>query len=666
MPSPDALPAAAQATSPSQIVNLFTLVTQFEPQGDQPQAISRLVAGVQAGRQHQVLLGVTGSGKTFTMANVIAQCGKPALVLAPNKTLAAQLFAEFKLLFPGNAVEYFVSYYDYYQPEAYLPQTDTYIEKDSSKNAFIDRLRLSATRSLLTRPDVIVVASVSCIYGIGKPDTYKALKLTLSVGETINRMDFLRKLVEMQYQRNDYEFSRGTFRAQGDTVDVFPAYEDNVALRISFFGDMVEDIQFIDPLTAAKREPARTVYLYPATHYAASYTTVRDAVAQIEHDLEERCNELHANHQLIEAQRLKQRVMFDLEMMQELGYCSGIENYSRYLDGRKAGQPPSTLLDYFPKDWLLIIDESHISVPQIGGMFKGDRSRKETLARYGFRLPAALDNRPLTFPEFQQRVHQFLYVSATPAAYEMKMAREEAEAFGVPTPVEQLVRPTGLIDPVVEVRNADTQVQDVIEEIKKRVAAGERVLITVLTKRMAEDLTAYLADAGIRVRYLHSEIQTLERIEIIRGLRAGEFDVLVGINLMREGLDLPEVSLVALFDADREGFLRSERSLIQTIGRAARNINGRAILYARNRTPAMHAAIGETDRRRALQTVYNTTHHITPQSIKKSLDSIFSSIFEADYVNIESDPIEEMIQQTHRGRLERKKKTRIKKKPGTP
>jgi len=646
---------------------MFKLETTYAPQGDQPQAIDQLVKGIRDGLKSQVLLGVTGSGKTFSLANVIAQSNKPALVLAPNKTLAAQLFAEFSQLFPHNAVEYFVSYYDYYQPEAYLPQTDTFIEKDASRNDLIDRLRLSATRSLLTRPDVIVVASVSCIYGIGKPETYRSLKQIISVGDTLERSGFLRNLVEMQYKRNDYEFARGMFRVQGDVVDVFPAYEDKRAVRFSFWGDDVEKISFIDPVSGAETEVLQTIYLYPATHYAASYTTVRDAREQIAADLEIRLQELTANHQLIEAQRLQQRVQYDLEMMQEMGYCSGIENYSRYLDGRKPGEPPFCLLDYFPDDWLLIIDESHISVPQITGMFKGDKSRKTTLVNFGFRLPAALDNRPLRFEEFSAREHQCIYVSATPGAYELERASAEAKD-AYPVYVEQIIRPTGLIDPEVEVRSADTQVKDVMEEIKLRAEKNERVLITVLTKRMAEDLSAYLADADIRVKYLHSEIDTIERIEIIHELRAGEFDVLVGINLLREGLDLPEVSLVAIFDADRRGFLRSERSLIQTMGRAARNVNGKVILYSRKITPAMQAAMGETDRRRKLQNQFNQDHSITPQSIVKSLDSILDSIFEADYVDLQEDPIELMLRDSHgskkrHGRKKKKSQSRKSRKP---
>ncbi len=637
---------------------MFQLVTPFVPTGDQPQAIAELVRGLAAGRRHQVLLGVTGSGKTFTMANVIAQSGKPTLVLAPNKTLAAQLFGEFKQLFPHNAVEYFVSYYDYYQPEAYIPQTDTFIEKDSSRNDLIDRLRLSATRALLTRPDVIVVASVSCIYGIGKPATYRALELTLQRGAALARRALLQQLVEMQYQRNDIAFERGTFRVKGDTVDIYPAYEDAAAVRVQLCGDTIEQLWVIDPLTAAHRHALGAVLVYPATHYAAGSAIVRAALEQISNDLELRCAELTQQHKLVEAQRLQQRVQFDVEMMQELGYCSGIENYSRYLDGRRPGEPSYTLLDYFPPDWLLMIDESHIAVPQVGAMYKGDLSRKTTLVEYGFRLPAALDNRPLRFEEFTARVRQIVYVSATPGVYELACAADDAMRVGVGVAcVEQIVRPTGLIDPRVEVRPADTQVQDVIEEVRRRVADGARVLITVLTKRMAEDLTAYLGEAGIRARYLHSDIDTLERVKILGALRAGEFDVLVGINLLREGLDLPEVSLVAVFDADQEGFLRSARALIQVMGRAARHVNGTAILYARKETPAMTAALRETTRRRDAQRAYNTAHGITPQSISKALDTILSSIFEADYVRLGDDPLDALLKGATR-RAARTRKSR--------
>ena len=635
---------------------MFNLTTTFSPQGDQPAAINKLVAGVNSGRKHQVLLGVTGSGKTFTLANVIQRTGKPTLVLAPNKTLAAQLYSEFKLLFPENAVEYFVSYYDYYQPEAYIPATDTFIDKDASRNDLIDRLRLSATYSLLTRRDVIVVASVSCIYGIGKPAVYTALRREISVGNSIDKTDFARQLIEMQYQRNDIAFERGNFRVMGDTVEIFPAYEERNAVRISFWGDEIDSVEITDPLTGEVKHKIDTVIIYPATHYATTYSTVENAIANIKRDLEIRLEELKLNHQLLEAQRLAQRVNFDIEMMTETGFCSGIENYSRYLDGRKPGEPPFTLLDYFPEDWLMIIDESHISVPQIGGMFKGDRSRKTTLVNFGFRLPAALDNRPLKFEEFEQRVKQLIYVSATPADYEMEKAKLETGSENDAV-IQQVVRPTGLIDPEIEIRPADSQVKNVIEEIKKRAKNNERTLITVMTKRMAEDLTDFMKNEEIRVRYLHSEIDTLERVEIIRDLRKGEFDALVGINLLREGLDIPEVSLVAIFDADRKGFLRSVRSLIQTMGRAARNVNGRVILYCREVTPAMKIAVDETTRRRKIQLEYNKRHGITPQTIIKSLDDVFTSIFEADYVDLENDPIEMMIRGTYKKKSAKVKQT---------
>ncbi len=601
-----------------------------------------------------MLLGVTGSGKTFTLANVIQKTGKSTLVLAPNKTLAAQLYSEFKLLFPENAVEYFVSYYDYYQPEAYIPSTDTFIDKDASRNELIDRLRLSATYSLLTRKDVIVVASVSCIYGIGKPEVYTSLKCGISVGGSIDKTDFARQLIEMQYHRNDIAFERGNFRVMGDTVEVYPAYEDKTAVRISFWGDEVESIELTDPLTGEVKQKIENIIIYPATHYATTYSTVENALDNIRKDLDIRLEELKLNHQLIEAQRLEQRVNFDIEMMTETGFCSGIENYSRYLDGRKPGEPPFTLMDYFNDDWLMIIDESHISVPQIGGMYKGDRSRKTTLVNFGFRLPAALDNRPLKFKEFEEKVKQLIYVSATPADYEMEKARLEI-GDGNSAVIQQVVRPTGLIDPEIEIRSSDSQVKNVIEEIKERAEKNERTLITVMTKRMAEDLTAYLKGEDIRVRYLHSDIDTLERVEIISGLRRGEFDVLVGINLLREGLDIPEVSLVAIFDADKKGFLRSVRSLIQTMGRAARNVNGKVILYSREITPAMKVAIDETRRRRGVQLEYNKKHGITPQTIIKSIDDVFSSIFEKDYVDLENDPIEMMIRKTY-GEKKRKKK----------
>lgn len=623
----------------------FQLSTDYTPQGDQPAAIEALVSGVQNGRQHQTLLGVTGSGKTFTMAHVIAQCGVPTLILAPNKILAAQLYDEFTRLFPHNAVEYFVSYYDYYQPEAYMPATDTYIEKDASRNDLIDRLRLSATHSLLTRRDVIVVASVSCIYGIGRPDTYRGMACVLREGDEWELRTLLRTLVEMQYQRSDSAFERGTFRVRGDTIDIFPAYEDAAALRLSFWGDTLEEIHLIHPLTHEKKARSPLCVIYPATHYATSYALVEKALHTIEEDLTARVDELHAHAKDMEAARLTQRVHYDLEMMREMGYCSGIENYSRYLDGRAPGEPPYTLLDYFPADMLLMIDESHISVPQLGAMYKGDAARKSVLIDYGFRLPAARDNRPLTFDEFCQRAHQIIYVSATPGAYELTQTRKDAGITTGNAWVEQVIRPTGLIDPYVEVRDADTQVQDIMREVATRAKRQERVLITVLTKRMAEELTRFMTDEGLRCRYLHSDIDTPQRVEIIRSLRAGEFDALIGINLLREGLDLPEVSLVAICDADRAGFLRSERSLIQTIGRAARHVDGAAYLYARDVTDAMRAAIDETNRRREKQHAYNQEHGITPQSIIKSLDSVLSSIFEADYVDVtHASPLVRMTQ----------------------
>ena len=608
---------------------MFNLVTDYSLQGDQPEAVRKLIGGINNNLPHQTLLGVTGSGKTFTLANVISECNKPALVLAPNKTLAAQLFSEFKLLFPNNAVEYFVSFYDYYQPEAYIPATDTFIDKDSSRNDTIDRLRLSATRSLLTRSDVIVVASVSCIYGIGKPETYSSMKLTVNIGDCIDRKEFLMKLVATQHQRNDIDFKRGTFRVLGDTIDIFPAYEESLAIRLSFFGDEIDEIHIIHSLTGEILKKVKTIFIYPAIHHATFRSTLVDSVKEIKNDLEIRLKELKSVHQNIEAQRLNQRINYDLEMMDELGFCSGIENYSRYLDGRKPGEPPYTLMDYFPDDWLMLIDESHISIPQITGMYKGDRSRKTTLINFGFRLPSALDNRPLTFDEFQEKTHQIIYVSATPADYEIEKSGNAI--------VEQIIRPTGLIDPKIEVRDADSQVKDCIIEIKKRTEKNERVLITVITKRMAEDLTDFLKAESIRIKYLHSEIDTLERVKIIHELRTGEFDVLVGINLLREGLDLPEVSLVAIFDADKMGFLRSERSLIQTIGRAARNVNGKVILYARKETIAMKNAISETKRRRKIQIAYNQKHGITPQTIKKSFKDILSSIYEADYIDLEKN-----------------------------
>ena len=600
----------------------FEISTPFQPAGNQADAIAQLVRGVREGDRHQVLLGVTGSGKTFTMAKVIEALQRPALVLAHNKTLAAQLFREFKGFFPGNAVEYFVSYYDYYQPEAYIAATDTYIEKDALVNDEIDRLRHSATRSLFERRDCVIVASVSCIYGLGSPEAYYGMLLFLEKGGRISRDEILRRLVEMQYARQDFAPERGFFRARGDVVEVFPSYED-YAVRIELFGDEIDALSLIDPLTGRTLRKYDRIPIYPKSHFVQPRERLEEAMEGIRVELEEQCARFEREDKLLEARRLHQRTMYDLEMMRELGYCRGIENYSRHLTGRGPGDPPPTLLDYIPRDWVLFVDESHVSIPQVRGMFHGDRSRKENLVRYGFRLPSALDNRPLNFAEFEERVNQAIYVSATPGPYELE------KAGGVV--VEQIVRPTGLTDPEIEIRPVAGQVDDLMEEIRLRAGRNERVLVTTLTKRMAEDLAEYYTELGLRVRYLHSEVETLDRIQILRSLRAGEFDALIGINLLREGLDLPEVSLVAILDADKEGFLRSTTSLVQTVGRAARHINGRAILYADVMTGSMRAAIEETGRRRAAQREYNEEHGITPQSITKPLDADMIRIYEGDY-----------------------------------
>ncbi len=613
----------------------FKIVSGFKPTGDQPKAIEELSKSVLDGIPHQVLLGITGSGKTFTMANVVERVQKPTLVIAPNKALAAQLFAEFKELFPNNAVHYFVSYYDYYQPEAYIPRTDTYIEKDSAINDQIDKMRHAATQSLLERRDVLIVASVSCIYGLGSPESYQNMMMSVKKGETIERRDLLRKLVEIQYQRNDVDFHRGTFRLRGDVVEIFPANEEDRAIRIEFLGDDIEGLSWIDPLTGLKLATMDRVSVFPGSHYVTPRSDLARAIIAIEEELKERYQVLRAQNKFVEAERLKTRTQFDLEMLSEIGYCNGIENYSRHLSGRKPGEPSPTLLEYFPKDFLLFVDESHITVPQLGGMYRGDRARKTTLVDYGFRLPSALDNRPLNFEEFMGVVKPLIYVSATPASFELEKSKSHI--------VEQIIRPTGLTDPEVTVKPAKEQVKDLIGEIQKVIEKKERVLVMTLTKRMAEDLTEFLETKGIKVKYLHSDIHTLERVEIIRGLRLGEFDVLVGVNLLREGLDLPEVSLVAILDADKEGFLRSETSLIQSFGRAARNVSGRVILYADHMTGSMKSAIAETKRRRERQLEYNRKHQITPTTIRKTIHETLTSIYEMDYVTVDlvKEPAEE-------------------------
>jgi excinuclease ABC subunit B len=604
----------------------FRLNAPFPPAGDQPEAIRGLVDGLSRGLPRQVLLGVTGSGKTFTMANVVAQTDRPALVIAPNKTLAAQLFAEFRDLFPENAVEFFVSYYDYYQPEAYIPQTDTFIEKDSSVNEQIDKMRHSATRSVMTRRDVIVVASVSCIYGLGSPEFYNRMTVRIKAGATFPRDVLLRRLVEIQYERNDVDFHRGTFRVRGDAVELFPAYEEDRVLRIEYDEDTIERILYVGPLRGERLHEAKETVVFPASHYVTPEDHLARAMEGIEAELAARLGELEGQGKLLEAQRLGQRTTYDLEMIREMGFCSGIENYSRHLDGRRAGEPPHTLLDYFPKDFLVFIDESHVTVPQLNGMYNGDISRKTTLVDFGFRLPCALDNRPLRYEEFDARVGQAIFVSATPADYELSASRRRV--------VEQIIRPTGLVDPEVDVRPAARQVDDLLREIRVRAEAGERVLVTTLTKRMAEDLTEYYEEQGIRVRYLHSDIDTVERVNIIRDLRLGKFDALVGVNLLREGLDIPEVSLVAILDADKEGFLRSTRSLIQTFGRASRNLSGKVILYADRTTGSMRDAVAETDRRRNRQKRYNEEHGVTPETVRKAIAAPIGRVCEGDYVTV--------------------------------
>ncbi|PYM99048.1 MAG: excinuclease ABC subunit B [Candidatus Rokuibacteriota bacterium] len=614
---------------------MFRLSSEYVPRGDQPQAIAALTDFVRAGRPHMVLRGVTGSGKTYSIANVVANVDRPTLVISPNKTLAAQLFSEFRAFFPTNAVEYFVSYYDYYQPEAYIPQSDTYIEKDALINDEIDRMRHSATKSLLERRDVLVVASVSCIYGIGEPDTYQGLHLELGEGDRIDRDEIIRRLIAVQYERNDYDFHRGTFRVRGDVVEVFPANEESIALRIELFGDVIDAISRIDPLRGAVLERLDRVHIYPASHYVTEASQLARAFETIQEELRERLAFLRQRNRLLEAQRLEQRTLFDMEMLRELGYCHGIENYSRHLTGRKPGEAPPTLIEYLPKDALIIIDESHVAVPQIRGMYYGDRSRKEALVEYGFRMPSAFDNRPLIFDEFTRLTSQTIYVSATPGPYELKLA---GDALG-----EQVIRPTGLMDPRITVRPAKDQVDDLLGELRGRAERDERVLVTTLTKRMAEDLTEYYQQLGLRVRYLHSDIDTLDRVAIIRDLRLGKFDGLIGINLLREGLDIPEVSLVAILDADKEGYLRSGTSLIQTAGRAARHVNGEVIMYADHVTESMAITLQETERRRKLQGAYNDEHGITPESIKSSIRELLQTIYERDYYTV---PVEEPAAET--------------------
>ncbi|MEJ9151210.1 MULTISPECIES: excinuclease ABC subunit UvrB [Bacillus] len=601
--------------------NRFELVSKYRPQGDQPKAIQQLVKGIREGKKHQTLLGATGTGKTFTISNVIKEVNKPTLVIAHNKTLAGQLYSEFKEFFPNNAVEYFVSYYDYYQPEAYVPQTDTYIEKDSSINDEIDKLRHSATSALFERRDVIIIASVSCIYGLGSPEEYRDLVVSLRVGMEMERDHLLRRLVDIQYERNDINFQRGTFRVRGDVVEIFPASRDEHCIRVEFFGDEIDRIREVNALTGEILGEREHVAIFPASHFVTREEKMKMAIRNIEIELEERLNELRDQGKLLEAQRLEQRTRYDLEMMREMGFCSGIENYSRHLALRPPGSTPYTLLDYFPDDFLIVVDESHVTLPQIRGMFNGDRARKQVLVDHGFRLPSALDNRPLTFEEFEKHINQIVYVSATPGPYEMEHC---------PEMVEQIIRPTGLLDPTIDVRPIEGQIDDLLAEIQERTKRNERVLVTTLTKKMAEDLTDYLKEVGIKVQYLHSEVKTLERIEIVRDLRLGKFDVLVGINLLREGLDIPEVSLVAILDADKEGFLRSERSLIQTIGRAARNANGHVIMYADHITDSMEKAISETKRRRAIQEAYNKEHGITPKTIQKGIRDVIRATYAAE------------------------------------